>query len=70
MIAYNEAHAPATLKFGQARALASEAMDLSPGSVDTARYTADLARDLTESKDRIDAVMRDNTGKTPATCHW
>jgi amidase len=61
VIAYNEAHAPAMLKFGQARAVASEAMDLSPGSADTARYTEDLARDLTESKDRIDAVLRDNT---------
>ena len=38
VIAYNEAHAPEALKFGQARAVTSQAMDLSPASTDTARY--------------------------------
>jgi amidase len=60
VIAYNRAHAPAALKFGQARALASEAMDLSPGSADTARHAADRAQDLADSRDRIDAAMRED----------
>lgn len=58
VIAYNKAHAPTALKFGQARALVSEAMDLSPHSADTARHAADRAQDLADSKDRIDAAMR------------
>lgn len=57
LIAYNKAHAGATLKFGQERALLSQAMDLSPTSPDTARYHADRTRDLTESRTRIDAAM-------------
>jgi amidase len=61
LVAYNEAHAPVALKFGQARALTSQAMDLTPGSADTARYAADRAQDLADSKGRIDAAMRDNT---------
>ena len=57
LVAYNETHASAMLKFGQERALLSEAMDLSPDSSDTARYRSDRARDLTESRDRLDAAM-------------
>lgn len=60
VIAYNEAHAPEALKFGQARAVTSQAMNLSPDSPDTAKYKADRAQDLADSKDRIDTVMRDN----------
>jgi amidase len=58
LIAHNEAHARETLKFGQERALLSQALDLSPGSADTATYAAHRARDLAESRDRIDAVLR------------
>ncbi|MPZ82522.1 MAG: amidase [Actinophytocola sp.] len=57
LVAYNGAHAPVALKFGQARALTSQAMNLSPGSADTARYEVDRARDLADSRGRIDAVM-------------
>jgi amidase len=57
LIAYNETHSSAMLKFGQERALLSQAMDLSPDSPDTARYHADRTQDLTESRDRIDAAM-------------
>lgn len=57
VIAYNEANAPLMLKYGQTRAALSEAMDLSPGSADTARYVADRARDLAGSRDRVDAAM-------------
>jgi amidase len=60
IIAYNKAHAQQALKFGQARALASESKDLSPDSADTAKYHADRTQDLVDSKDRIDAVMAEN----------
>jgi amidase len=60
VIAYNEANAPLMLKYGQARALPAEAMDLSPDSADTARYRADRAQDLADSRDRIDAVMSEH----------
>jgi amidase len=60
IIAYNNAHAGAALKFGQVNALNSEAKDLGAGSADTAAYKASRAQDLADSKDRIDAVMKDN----------
>ncbi|MDQ3786805.1 MAG: amidase family protein, partial [Actinomycetota bacterium] len=60
VIAYNEAHAGVALKFGQARALAAQAMDLSPGSADTRRHDADRARDLADSRDRLDGVMAEH----------
>jgi len=60
IIAYNNAHAQIALKFGQTQALASQAIDLSPDSADTAKYLADRAQDLADSRDRIDAVMQAN----------
>jgi len=60
IIAFNAAHAQVALKFGQTQALASQAKDLSPGSADTAKYLADRAQDLADSKARIDAVMAAN----------
>jgi len=60
VIAFNAAHAPVALKFGQTQALASQAKDLSPGSADTAKYLADRAQDLADSRDRIDALMAAN----------
>lgn len=60
IIAYNSAHARVALKFGQVLALASEAMDLSPGSSDTAKYLADRAQDLADSRGRIDPLMAEN----------
>lgn len=57
IIAYNNAHADVALKFGQTQALASQAKDLSPGSADTAKYQADRAQDLADSKGRIDPLM-------------
>jgi amidase len=59
IVAYNNAHSGRALKFGQVLATASQAMDLSPGSADSAKYLADRAQDLTDSKDRIDALMAD-----------
>ncbi|HEY7200695.1 MAG TPA: amidase family protein [Candidatus Dormibacteraeota bacterium] len=60
IIAFNSAHAAVALKFGQTQALASQAKDLSPGSADTAKYLADRAQDLADSRDRIDAVIAAN----------
>jgi amidase len=60
IIAFNAAHAQVALKFGQTQAVASQAKDLSPGSADTAKYLADRAQDLADSKARIDAVMAAN----------
>jgi amidase len=60
IIAYNNAHSQAALKFGQTRALDAQAKDLSPDSADTVKYKSDRAQDLVESKDRIDAVIQSN----------
>jgi amidase len=57
IIAYNDAHPQVALKFGQVLALASQAMDITPGSADTVKYLADRAQDLADSKGRIDALM-------------
>ena len=60
IIAFNNAHAAEALKFGQVNATTSQAKDLSPDSADTATYKANRAQDLADSKERIDAVMKDN----------
>jgi amidase len=57
VIAFNDAHSGVALKFGQTQAVASQGKDLSPGSADTAKYLADRAQDVADSKGRIDAVM-------------
>jgi amidase len=59
VVAYNNAHSGRALKFGQILATASQAVDLSSGSADTAKYVADRAQDLKDSKDRIDGLMAD-----------
>ncbi|HET6501067.1 MAG TPA: amidase family protein [Amycolatopsis sp.] len=61
IIAYNNANAGTALKFGQTQAVRSQAIDLGPGSADTAKYVADRAQDLADSKDRIDAALAANT---------
>jgi amidase len=60
IIAYNTAHAPIALKFGQVQAVASQAKDLGPGSADTAKYQADRAQDLADSRGRIDPLLAAN----------
>jgi len=57
LIAYNEAHADRTLKFGQQRALAAQARDHTPGSADAVAYEAARARDLADGRDQLDAAM-------------
>jgi amidase len=61
IIAYNAAHAQVATKFGQTQAIASQAKDITPGSADTLKYTADRAQDLLDSKGRIDALMAANS---------
>ncbi|HXM58766.1 MAG TPA: amidase family protein [Candidatus Dormibacteraeota bacterium] len=61
VIAFNDAHAEVALKFGQTQALASQAKNLDPASADTAKYLADRAQDLVDSRDRIDALMAANS---------
>jgi len=56
VIAFNNAHPVEALKYGQSIALASEALDTSPGSADTLRYEADRARDLADTRAGLDAV--------------
>ena len=60
IIAFNAAHAQVALKFGQVQALASQAIDLSPGSANTAKYLADRAQDLADSRGRIDPLVAAN----------
>ncbi|MGB3296407.1 MAG: amidase family protein [Phormidesmis sp.] len=58
VIAFNEANADVALKYGQTRALASEALDISPGSEDTLQYFADRATDLRLAKEEgLDAYI-------------
>lgn len=59
VLARNEANAGVALKFGQARAAAAEAMDLSPASADTRRYEVHRARRLADSRGRLDAALAD-----------
>ncbi|HEX3814135.1 MAG TPA: amidase family protein [Mycobacteriales bacterium] len=60
LIAFNDAHEQATLKYRQRLAIASEAKDLGPDSADSAGYAADRAADLAASKVRIDEALRAN----------
>jgi len=55
LIAFNNA-TPGALKYGQALALAAQALDLAPGSADSLRYTADRATDLQSSRGALDGV--------------
>lgn len=58
VIAFNEANADVALKYGQTRALASEALDISAGSEDTLQYLADRATDLRLAKEEgLDAYI-------------
>ena len=54
IIAFNEAHADASLKFGQDRLLACQAVDTER---DREAYEAERADDLAHTKARIDAAM-------------
>ncbi|MDI5971941.1 amidase family protein [Streptomyces sp. SL13] len=57
VIAFNDAHAARTLKFGQKMALAAQQWDVAPDSADSGRYRAARARDLEGSRGRIDPLL-------------
>jgi len=57
VIDYNNAHAAVALKFGQLQATTSQAVDLSPGSADTATYNANRSRDIAQSTGPINAAL-------------
>jgi amidase len=61
IIAFNNAFSP-PMKYGQAIAIGAEALDVSPGSADTARYVADRAEDLRRSKLALDGVFNGPDG--------
>ncbi len=55
LIAFN-ARAPGALDYGQQLALAAQALDIGPGSADSARYQADRTLALTSSRAALDGV--------------
>jgi amidase len=61
IIAFNDTFVP-PMKYGQVIATGAEALDISPGSADTARYLADRAEDLRRSKLALDGVFNGPDG--------
>jgi len=61
VVAFNAAFVP-PMKYGQAIAIGAEALDVSPGSADTARYIADREEDLRRSKLALDDVFNGPDG--------
>ena len=61
VIAFNDTFVP-PMKYGQAIAIGAEALDVSAGSADTARYLADRAEDLRRSKLALDGVFNGPDG--------
>ena len=64
VIAFNTADPARTTKFGMTQLLASQAVDLSPTSADTASYTANRATGLATSRGSIDALLTRGTTQT------
>jgi amidase len=62
VINFNTAHAPESIKYGQALALFSQLFDTAPGSADTLRYQADRAEDITRSRGALDGVYNGPDG--------
>ena len=62
VIAFNNAFVP-PMKYGQVIAIGADALDVSPGSADTARYVADRAEDLRRSKLALDGVFNGPDGR-------
>ena len=61
IIAFNDAFDP-PMKYGQVIATGAQALDVSAGSTDTARYLADRAEDLRRSKLALDGVFNGPDG--------
>jgi amidase len=62
VIAYNNAHAPESIKYGQVLAVESDLFDIAPGSADTLRYQNDRAMDLALSRGGLDAIYNGPDG--------
>jgi amidase len=64
VIAYNNAHAPGSIKYGQTLAVASQKFDVTtnPPSADTIRYMADRAEDISRSRGALDGVYNGPDG--------
>jgi len=62
VIAFNSAHAPVALKYGQVLAIAADSLNISPGSADTMRYLHDRALDLSLSRGGLDAIYNGPDG--------
>ena len=62
VIAYNHAHAPESIKYGQVLAIESDLFDIAPGSADTLRYQNDRAMDLALSRGGLEAIYNGPDG--------
>jgi amidase len=62
VIAYNNAHAPESIKYGQVLAVQSDVFDIAPGSADTLRYQNDRAMDLAFSQGGLDPIYNGPDG--------
>jgi amidase len=65
VIAFNNAHAPASVKYGQVLAVAAQNYNVStnPPSADTLRYLSDRAEDIQRSRGALDGVYNGPDGK-------
>jgi amidase len=63
VIAFNAAHPVEALKYGQILAQLSDSIDISPGSADTAQYTASRAQDIVLSRGALDFVYNGADGQ-------
>jgi amidase len=63
VIAFNAAHPAIALKYGQILAQLSDSIDISPGSADTAQYTASRAQDVVLSRGALDSVYNGADGQ-------
>jgi amidase len=61
VVDYNDDHPEEALKFGQTQAIASQAVDLAPGSPDTVAYTANLAAGKAANRAAIDDALTRGT---------
>jgi amidase len=62
LIAYNTAHPATALKYGQVQFIASNALDITPGSADTATYITNRDLGFAQSRGSIDGAMNGPDG--------
>ncbi len=62
LIAFNNANAAVALKYGQVQFIASNALDISPGSADTATYIANRDAGYQQSRAIIDGALNGPDG--------